>query len=135
MERAKPIAANIAVIAVIVLLLVWGNTWYRQWSQYRKGEAALAAGDAITAIAGYESAIHMYTPVSPFVERSAEKLWSIGENFEKMGDLERALIAYRTLRSSFYSARWGYQPGSDWIDRCDGKIGPLAAALKARQRQ
>lgn len=133
MNKTGTIAINIAAVAVIALLMIAGNTGYRQWSQFEKGERALAAGDAIAAIAGYESAIHMYIPGSPLVGRSAERLWHIGEAFERQGDLERALIAYRSLRSSFYSAKWIAQPGMEWIKRCDVKIAPLSLQLKAQQ--
>jgi hypothetical protein len=125
MEKAKTIAVNIAVIALFIVILIWGNTWYRQWTQFNKGEEALAGNDVIAAIAGYESAIHMYTPLSPLVERSAAKLWEIVQKCESGGDQERALIACRSLRSSFYSTRGFYQPGREWIVRCDAKIEEL----------
>ena len=131
MERIKTIAANVGVIALIALLLVWGDTSWRQWRQLSKGERAQAAGDAIGAIAGYESAIHMYTPASPLVERAAGKLWSLGEELERRGDRERALFAYRSLRSSFYAVRWLAHPGTKWIERCDGKIAGLVPTGKA----
>ena len=130
MEKAKSIAVNMAVIALLTVLLVWGNTWYRQWTQFNKGERALAGNDVIAAIAGYESAIHMYTPLSPLVERSAEKLWEITRKCEEKGDAERALIACRSLRSSFYAVRWLYQPGKPWIARSDAKIAEL---MKTRE--
>lgn len=125
MERAKTIAVNGLVIAVIALLMIWGNTWYRQKTQFNRGESALAEGNYIAAIAGYEAAIHMYTPGSSLVERSAAKLWSIGEGFERAGDATRALIAYRSLRSSFYAVRGVTSPGRDWIARCDDRIAVL----------
>lgn len=125
MDKAKTIAVNIAVTAFIAIILIWGNTWYRQWSQFNRGEAALAKGDFVAAIAGYEAAIHMYTPGSPQVGRTAEKLWGIAEEREKNGDRELALVAYRALRSSFYST-WGLtRPGQRWIARCDAKIARL----------
>ena len=105
MEKAKTIAVNAVVIAVLAILLIWGNTWYRQRTQFNRGEAALAAGNYIAAIAGYESAIHMYTPGSSIVEQSAERLWRMGERLEQGGDPGRALIAYRSLRSSFYAVQ------------------------------
>ena len=135
MEKAKTIAINIAAIAVLAIMLIWGNTWYRQWSQFNRGEKALAAGDYIAAIADYESAIHMYTPGSPLVERSAERLWGIAEGFERSGDLERALIAFRSLRSSFYAARGLYTPGKEWIARCDTKIDALVQIQGRTQLQ
>ena len=133
MNKAGSIAINSAVIAVVALLMIGGNTGYRQWSQYQKGEKALASGDAISAIAGYESAIHMYIPGSPLVGRSAERLWYMGETFERQGDAERALIAYRSLRSAFYSTRGIGQPGSAWIEKCDARIAPLSSTLRERQ--
>jgi tetratricopeptide (TPR) repeat protein len=126
LDRTKTIAANGVVITAIALVLFAVNTQTRQWAQYRRGEAALKAGDRILAVAGYESAIHMYTPLSPLVERSADKLWTIGGQFEAQGDSEKALIAYRALRSAFYSTHGLFHPGTAWIDRCDEKIARLA---------
>src|SRR6266567_2177812 len=130
MEKVKTIAVNGLVIAVVAIVLVWGNTWQRQRTQFQRGEAALAAGNYIAAIAGYESAIHMYTPGSSTVERSAEQLWAIGEAFERSGDPTRALVAYRSLRSSFYAVRGLNTPGKEWIARCDGKISLLVKLQK-----
>jgi hypothetical protein len=130
MEKAKTIAVNMAVIALLGVLLIWGNTWYRQWRQFNIGEQAMARNEIIAAIAGYDSAIHMYTPFSPLVGRSAERLWKIARECEARGDTERALIACRSLRSSFYAVRGLYQPGKAWIARCDAKIAEL---LKLRE--
>ena len=130
MEKAKTIAVNLLVIALISIILVWANTWYRQWRQFNKGEEAMAGNQVIAAITGYESAIHMYTPFSPLVDRSAARLWEIARRCESEGDPERALIACRSLRSSFYAVRGLYQPGKEWIARCDVKIVEL---VKARE--
>jgi hypothetical protein len=131
MDKAKTVAVNVLVIGVVALLLIWGNTWYRQHTQFERGERAAAAGDYIAAISGYEAAIHMYTPGSSLVEQAARKLWSIGERFERAGDPARALVAYRSLRSSFYAVRGLTTPGREWIDRCDVKIA-LLVQLQAR---
>lgn len=125
MDRLKTIAVNVAIAAVIAILLIWGNTLYRQHVQFDKGEKGVAAGDFPAAVAGYESAIHMYTPGSSLTEKSARKLWDIGQSLEAMGDYPRALIAYRSLRSSFYSIAWLYSPGEEWIKRCDARIAIL----------
>jgi hypothetical protein len=131
MEKAKTIAVNLSVIALLSVLLIWGNTWHRQWRQFNRGEQALQGGNVIAAIAGYESAIHMYTPLSPLVERSAERLWEIARRCEAKGDSKGALIACRSLRSSFYAAAGLYQPGKEWIACCDAKIAQL---LKTREK-
>lgn len=128
MDKAKTIAVNGVIIAVIAVLLIWGNTLYRQRTQFSRGETAAAAGNYIAAIAGYEAAIHMYTPGSALVPRAAERLWNIGQGFERAGDVPRALIAYRSLRSSFYAVRGSTSPGRDWIARCDERIALLVKA-------
>lgn len=124
-ERVKSIALHIAITACAAVVIIWGNTQYRQWDQYRRGEAALAQGDVIAAIAGYEASIHMYTPLSPLVSRSTERLWELGSSLEQRGDHTRALVAYRALRSSYYAVRGLYSPGLDWIRRCDERIALL----------
>lgn len=126
MEKAKYIAVNIVVIAAVCLALIWGETYWRQRAQFIKGEAALARFDVIAAIDSYAASIHMYTPGSSLVQKSAARIWTIGENLERAGNSEQALIAYRALRSSFYAARGLYTPGQEWISRCDKKIEYLA---------
>lgn len=132
MEKVKTIAANVAVVALISLALIWGNTFYRQQAQFEKGKRGWQAGDFLAAVAGYEAAIHMYTPFSSKVERSAQKLWEMGEIAFQHGDLPRALIAYRSLRSSFYAVAGLNAPGREWIRKCDARI---AESLRLQQRR
>jgi len=121
----KSVILHALIIALIAVALLWSNTLTRQSEQFSRGEEARGRGDLIAAVAGYEAAIHMYTPWSSRVETAAERLWAIGKEFERKGDTERALIAYRSLRSSFYAVRGLTLPGRGWIERCDGKIAQL----------
>ncbi len=125
MGKTRSVILNGLVTVAIAVALLWGNTLARQHEQFARGETARARGDMIAAIAGYEAAMHMYTPAGSLVERAAERLWSLGEGFERQGDRERALIAYRSLRSSCYAVRGLTQPGKAWIERCDRKIAML----------
>jgi hypothetical protein len=131
-DRIKTILVNAAVIVLICLLLFFAGTWWRMQAQFALGEAALQRGDFAGAVAGYESAIHMYIPFNGTIEIAAQKLWSIAENNERLGDVNRALIAYRSLRSSFYADRWLVTPGMEWIARCDKKIAALIPLQKER---
>lgn len=121
-EQVKIIIANGIVIIMATLLVFFAGTWWRMSSQFSQGEAALLKGDFPGAVAGFESALHMYIPYHPTIEKAAERLWQIGETNERLGDVNRALIAYRSLRSSFYAAHWLVTPGKGWIDKCDRKI-------------
>lgn len=129
-DRSKTILVNGAVIALASIILFAGATQFRQWSQFSRAEKALVAGDQINAIAGYESAIHMYTPFSPLIERAAARLWIIGRDLETRGDSEKALIAFRALRSAFYSTHGLFKPGLQWIVICDEKIRLLAKPVQ-----
>lgn len=130
-EKMKIILVNGTAIAVICLLLFLAGTWWRMSSQFNLGEEALRKGDFPNAVAGFESALHMYIPFHPTIDKAAEQLWRIGEYSERRGDVARALIAFRALRSSFYADHWLMTPGKEWIARCDKKI----AALVPQQRE
>lgn len=124
-EKAKTIAVNLLVIAIIMLFMIWGNTWWRQRTQFNKGEKALAERNYIAALAGYEAAIHMYTPGSSLVEKSAQRLWDMGNSLEQAANPNQALVAYRALRSAFYSTHGLIRPGEEWIARCDARIAEI----------
>lgn len=131
-DRIKTILVNAVIIALISLLLFFAGTWWRMNDQFELGEAAMKRGDFAGAVAGYESAIHMYIPLNRTIEIAAQQLWNIAESNERLGDVNRALIAYRALRSSFYADRWLVTPGMDWIARCDKKIAQLVPLQKER---
>jgi len=126
-DSLKRIIIHGLIMAALGIAILWGSTLARQREQFSRGEEALSRGDFVAAVAGYEAAIHMYTPWSSLVERSAARLWSLGEEMERKGNSKRALIAYRSLRSSFYAVRGLNSPGAEWIARCDGKIARLVA--------
>ncbi len=127
MGTAKKILLHIFLISAVFVVLFWGNTLYRQHNQFSLGEQAMARKDYSAAISGYASAIHMYTPGSSLVETAASRLWYLGESLEQAGDTERALIAFRSLRSAFYAIRGLSNPGTEWIARCNGKLAKLTA--------
>jgi len=131
-ERIKIVLVNGVVIVVLCLMLFAAGTWWRMHEQFVLGQEAFQRGDFTGAVAGYESAIHMYIPYHPTIERAARQLWSIAELNERQGDIHRALIAYRSLRSSFYAVKWLATPGQEWITRCDKKITALAPQLRER---
>lgn len=124
-EQLKSIVVNGTVIVIVTLLMFLAGTWWRMSSQFSLGEAAFRRGDFTGAVAGYESALHMYIPFHPSIEKAAGMLWQIGESNERLGDVNRAMIAYRSLRSSFYADHWLVTPGAAWIAKCDKKIAAL----------
>ena len=112
-------------LIVIALILVWGRAFYGSIQAYQKGETYLEEKQYVRAVTYFDRSIHWYTPINPFVQKSAERLWGIGEQAEKEGDIRLALIAFRTIRNGFYGASHFITPGRAWIKKSDRKIDAL----------
>lgn len=115
----------IVVLVIIGLIMVWGRAFYGSMEAYNQGEIYLKENKYIKAITFFDRSIHWYTPFSPYIYRSAERLWEICIKAEQKGDIRLALIATRTIRRGFYAARSFYTPGKNWINKCDLKINEL----------
>lgn len=129
---ARPLITILVTLLLSLLLLVV-NVNQRQKTQYLEGVKGEKTGNFMVALTGYESAIRMHLPFSSRVEASAERIWALAEAAEQRGDLDQALVAYRSLRSAFYGTRWLRQPGADWISRCDKKIAALVPLRKGNR--
>jgi hypothetical protein len=130
----RPLITTLIAVLLSMLFLI-ANINYRQKVQFSEGIEGDKAGNFMVALTGYESAIRMYLPFSSRVELSAQRIWKMGESAEFHGDTERALIAYRSLRSAFYAVRWLRQPGETWINRCDKKIAALVPLRKGTSHE
>lgn len=110
--RGKVLSAakQIALVLLIMFIMVWGRSCYFQQNHYQEAEAAFKDKKYKDAITSYEWTIKMYTPLSGEVEDACEKLWFIAGEYEKKGQLDLSLIAYRSLRSSIYSIKSFYLP-------------------------
>jgi len=135
MNRTDMIRAALTLLlaALLTLTLISGAVRWRQQAQFSAAELGALNNNFMVALTGYESAIRMYTPLSSLAERAAERLWAMGLTAEQNGDIERALIAYRSLRSAWYGVRWLSQPGTVWISRCDKKLAALTPLRKGTE--
>jgi len=109
-------------VTVILLIMVWVRVFYGSMQACQEGKAYLKANQYIKAITFFDRSIHWYTPLNPYVDKSAERLWEISKDAQKRGDIRLALIAARTIRRGFIAARSFYTPGRDWIEKCDLRI-------------
>jgi len=112
-------------LALVVLTLVWTRAFFVSMHAYQEGEEYFKKQQHIKAITFFDRSIHWYTPLNPYVHKSAQRLWEICAQAEQQGDFQLALIATRTIRRGFLAARSFYTPGREWIDRCDTKIASL----------
>jgi len=118
------------VVLLAIVLTVWANTYYRQFKYYKKAEKAMENHEYLNAIAFYESSIRMYTPCSKLVKKSVHNIITLAEKFEKNGDFDKALIAYRSLKTSLYAIRNIYSPYSNYRTSAEKKIIELLAEKK-----
>jgi hypothetical protein len=102
---------------------------------YKQGEILLENRQYLKAVTYYDRSIRWYIPLNPYVRRSAERLWNIGEIAERKGDNRLALISYRTIRRGFYAVSHVAQPGKKWIERCDKKIDDLMVYEKGEDQK
>lgn len=117
--------AKIAGIVGIIILMVFLRVFIQQYREFKKGEDAFNARDYKNASTHYETAIHMYTPKSPFIDKSINRMLDIANDFEKKNEYRWALITYENLRSSLYSVKSFYLPYPEVIALCDSKIAEL----------
>ena len=119
-------------LVAIALAMVWVRAFYGSLRAYQQGTKHLKAHREIRAITFFDRSIRWYAPFNPYVYRSAQRLWEIGERAYEDGDIRLSLIAIRTIRRAFYSARSVYTPGKDWIRKCDIRIGELIEINQSR---
>lgn len=96
--------------------------------------AELAAADAVAevgatdlALARYRRAARYYLPGSPYHVRALDRLAELGHTAEAVGDTDRALSAYRSIRGSIMAARSFYVPEQARLEAADERIAALMA--------
>jgi len=132
-KKVTAVAVQVFAVFLILMAMIWGRTYYSQQKHYAEGEKALKERNYKDAMTGYEWTIRMYTPFSSKVKDSCQKIWDIGQEYERRGQTDWALIAYRGLRSSIYAIRSAYTPHGEWIPRTDHRIRQLEALEKQRE--
>jgi hypothetical protein len=101
------------LLAIVAVRVVWSSRG--EW------RAAIAAsGDDELVHLG--RAARLYAPGNPYSRRAVEKLAAIGN-----GDPERALAAWRELRSAILATRSFYTPHRALLDEANARIADLMA--------
>jgi len=131
-HRQLKIILVATMLIVIFLIMVWARVFYGSMQAYQKGESYLKEGQYIKAITFFDRSMHWYAPLNPYVQRSAQRLWEISKNARENGDNLLSLIAVRTIRQGFLSARSFYTPGKGWIEKCNFRIQELVMIEEGR---
>jgi hypothetical protein len=100
-------------------------------AELNRAESLYAEGEVDASIVHFRRAARWYAPGSPYHRRALGRLMAIGGNSERQGGTERALAAYRAVRSAIMSTRSFYTPESEMLERADRRIAALMASLPA----
>ena len=125
MKRKIIIAASVVVafLALVTTRVVCSSS-----EEYWKGERALQSIKIDLAIIHYRRAARWYAPLNPYVGRSLDRLWELGQQAEARGDVLRALKCYRSIRGAILGARSFYTPHSERLGPVNRRIARLMAA-------
>lgn len=121
------------LVVVAVAVTVAGAAYVRVLLTARaalgRAEASLVQDRADDALFHFRRAAHAYAPFNPWNELAYDRLWQIGRKAELEGDQDRALQAYRAIRSAILAARSFYTPHPERLEEVDGRIARLMARL------
>jgi len=122
----------IVSVGLLMLLVLWVRVFYGSMQDYKTGETLLKENQTIRAVTYFDRSLHWYAPFNPYAERSAKRLWEIGEKAEKEGDRRMARIAFESIRNACYGTSHIFTPGEEWIDKAESRIRTLEGK-KARE--
>jgi len=124
-HRVSDVIFKTVCFALLLLAILWARVFYGSMTDYKTGDGFLKENQTIRAITYFDRSLHWYAPLNPYAQKSAQKLWEIGERAERAGDVKLAIIAFSTIRSGFYGASHFIVPGKQWIERSDSRIRAL----------
>lgn len=117
---------------------LYGRLLWESRVALRAGESSLRRGDAASGITSLRRAAHLYAPGNPYVAGAYDALERVARESETRGQADRALTAWRAVRSSALSTRWLVIPYEDRLRTANQHIAHLMAqrepALDERER-
>jgi len=120
---------KVLLVVVIILFAVFVRVFIYQVGEFKKAEKAFAENNFKDAITYYDTTLHMYTPFSPYIKISIDRMLLIAEKFEKDNNYQWALNTYENLRSALYATKSFYLPYEEVVTLCDKKISELLTKI------
>lgn len=118
---------RVLLMAACVLALVSVRVVLSAKRELEQGQQLLAAHDREGAIVHLRRAARWYAPLSPYHARALRLLWQQGEQAERAGEQESALLAYRAVRGAILATRSLYVPERALLTAANERIASLMA--------
>jgi len=98
-NRVSGVIVKTLAFALLLLAILWARVFCGSMKDFETGETFLKENQIIRAITYFDRSLHWYAPLNPYVQKSAQRLWEIGDRAERDGDLKLAFIAFSTIRN------------------------------------
>ncbi|MEW6618175.1 MAG: hypothetical protein AB1422_02295 [bacterium] len=122
--KNKPLKIILTVLGVIVIAftMVWLETLHRAKEAFYEGEKEYKGKNYAMAVVWYGSTIRFYTPGSKWVKKAKERIFEIGQMYEKDGQFKEAKDTYGEIVHGIYAIRSFYTPHEDWQKQAMEKV-------------
>ena len=106
---------------------VWTKALVEADRSLEQGQQLESSGDIEFSIICYRRTIRWYSPGSEAVTTAVSRLLVLGEESEKKGEVQQALLAYRAVRTGLLGVQSVFQPHSDELAQANNRIAVLMA--------
>ncbi len=125
----RDFARRWASVALVIAAVVCARVLTDARSELDAGRRALAEGRDEVGVRRLRRAAHLYLPLSPYTRDAYDALESYARAAESRGQNDRALTAWRAVRSSALSTRWLVIPYRERLERANRRIARLMSLL------
>jgi len=135
MPRALRLGARVLAIVGVVLAVLAVRAVTAARSELTRGDSLREGEDVDGAIVAYRRAARWYAPGNPYVPAALDRLEAIAMQRAEIGDRERSLAAWRSIRGAILSTRSVYTPHAERLRRAEDAIArERGAAAPATER-
>jgi hypothetical protein len=124
-ERAR----RWGLVALVIAAVVGARVLSDARTELDAGRRALAEGHDDVGVRRLRRAAHLYLPLSPYTRDAYDALEAYARAAESRGQNDRALSAWRAVRSSALATRWLVIPYREQLERANRRIARLMSLL------
>lgn len=117
------------LVALVIAAVVCARVLTDSRAELDAGRRALAAGHDDMGVRRLRRAAHLYLPLSPYTRDAYDALEAYARSAESRGQNDRALSAWRAVRSSALATRWLVIPYRERLERANRRIARLMSLL------
>ena len=127
--RSARTTARVVGFVGVVLLVLSARVLVGASGELKEGELLESRGEIDIAAVHYRRAAAWYLPINPYADEALRRLVDLAETAEQQDDLDRVLLAWRSVRAAILSTRSFYTPNAGLLDIANERIADAMASL------